>query len=450
MYALKAKFRLLTILSVLFCIGTTAIGQKKNTENNNIHIVTPDKDGRLGVDAQTARLCKPGDIIYLRGKFTSIWIEGLIGTPEKPIRISNYPSETVVIGNPSWNGGSYGEGMHLINCHYFILGGDKDASEFILDGSVKEGRYAYFNLALKPFTDNAEIKNITIRNGGMGIMAKTDPEINDPKTWGANTQLNNLSIHNVRIIGTSEEGMYIGHTAEVWGWTDKGEQFNATDVTERNPRYKYVQPIMWNNVKIYDNYLEGTGNDGIQTAAINGLEIYGNEVYKWGSNKVAYHSGGILVGGRTVNSNTHDNYVHDGYGEMYQFFGSGEGNTTHICNNNLLVGTTSNGMGIYGGANVQITNNTIARTDGYSMRINGRDIKRTGDHIISNNVFIESLLKNRSFFEKDGYIRTENGATVKETGNLRFDSVKKAKVNPDNFYQPLPDATIGNAGYKKR
>lgn len=421
----------------------------KPTENAKTYTLTPDKNGRLDIDNKKAGTYQPGDVIYLKGNFKSVYISGLKGTAGHPIFVTNYPGLPVIIGDPAWNGGAYCCGIRMDNCHHFVLGGGSNKSDFIINGSVQSARYSYFGIELRPFTDNAEVKNITIKNGGIGIVAKTDPEINDSKTWHPNSRLDNLSIHDLTITGTSNEGMYIGHTAVLWGWNEKGVAYNATGMTQ-NPAHKYVQPIKWYNVKIYNIYLNNIGCDGIQTAAIDNLEIYNNEVCDFGKTKDTSHSTGIQVGGRATNSNTHDNYIHDGFGEMFQFQGSGEGNATHIVKNNLLVNSKSNGMGIYGADNagVQIINNTIVSCDGYAIDANNRNVKMTTDHILNNNVFIEA--KGWKFSIPDPYLKVENGAKVKENGNLRYATVKDAQIDPNNSYQPLSGSKIGDKGYKKK
>lgn len=408
--------------------------------------LSPGTDGRLAIRNDKNAPYEPGDIIYLQGKFEHISITDIKGSAERPIIITNYPGEPVVIGNPAWSKGSFAQGVHVINSQHIVLGGESRTSDFIIDGSVVEGaRSSYFNLNLRKFTDNVEIKNMTILNGGMGIMAKTDPEIDQPETWHPNSQLNNLSIHDVIIKGVSEEAMYIGHTAVLWSWDENGKGYSTT-MADRNLAHKTVRPIMWENVKIYDNYLEDIGNDGIQASAINHLEIYNNEINRWGLNKILYHSAGIIAGGYATYTNVHDNYVHDGWGEMFQFFGAG--NSPHKVHNNLFVNSTSTGIAIYDEGEVEISNNTVVNCQGFSLKVNARKAKaRTTT--VNANVFIGSRIGKDNSRLTDIYINTEGGAIIKESGNFRFNSIKEARVDSAYFYQPVSGSSIGKAGYKK-
>ncbi len=411
------------------------------------YIVIPDKNGRIEWNEQASSTYKPGDIIYLRGKFKSVRITGLKGSSGQPIYITNYPGEVVTIGDPTWTGGTVPQAVRLAKCQYFVIGGTNSSSEFIIDGP-KLTKPAYFDMEIKPFTDNLEIKNITIKNGGFGISAKTDPDINDPKTWYPNTQLNNLSIHDVIITGTSMEGMYIGFSALWWGWDENGNGYNAGSTS--NSAHKYVQAIKWKNVKIYNNRVSDTGWDGIQVSASDQVEIYENEISNYGTRKEPGQCHGLIINPRMTNTNIYNNYVHDGYGELIQFQGANENQPSKdVIRNNLLVNSSAgNGIGLYDYANLTVTNNTIVHSGGYTIRANGRNVQMTGEHSISNNVFIESRV-GVTTSEKDPYLKVENGAKVKESGNLRFASVKDAKVDANNYYRPVAGSTIGNAGYKK-
>ena len=286
---------------VLCIVALFCMEQTKPNQNIKTHTLTPDKDGRVEIDAKKAAEYKPGDVIYLKGSFKNIWITGLTGSAAQPIVITNYPGEVTTIGNPDWRSGANGQGIRFANCRHFVVGGENNASEFILDGSTTGSRGSYFSVELCEFSDNAEIKNMTIKNGGTGIWAKTDPKPNAPNTWHPNAYLNNLYIHHVIITGTNNEGMYIGHTATWWNLAANTSFYDAP-ASGPAPGKDYVQPIMWKNVKISGCYLYNIGLDGIQTAAIDGLEICNNEVTNWAMSKTPSHNGGILIGGRTVNT----------------------------------------------------------------------------------------------------------------------------------------------------
>lgn len=412
--------------------------------------LVPDAAGRLTID-NSNKTYLPGDIINLKGTFKSVQFSNMSGSAAAPIIIRNLSGTNVIIGDPAWNGGGYCVGVVFSNSHYIKFGGLSGTTSLLISGSTQAARTAYFDMQITNKSDNIEISNLTIQNGGNGIVAKTDPVKGDATTAYPNTVLQNLSIHDVVIKNTTNEAMYIGHTATYWNLTANAPYYG--DPSGFTAGQQYVQPIIWRNVKIYNNSVKDIGLDGIQTAAIDRLEVYNNEVTNWATQKNAAHNGGILIGGRTTNTNTHDNYVHDGWGELCQFYGSGENGATHIINNNLFRNSQSDGVSMRGSANatVTFTNNTIAYTKGNSFRINGY-MGHTGLNIVNSNAFIAPLYGVGTMYPKY-YIYLENNARVLEgTGtfvNKKFATIAAASVDVANYYFPLTGSLMGTAGYRK-
>lgn len=412
--------------------------------------LTPDANGYLSVNNANGYY-KPGDQIFLKGNFKAVYFYNMSGSSSMPIYIKNPIGGVTTIGNPNWSGGSYAEGARFSNCHYIKFGSPYRKSEFIIRGSVQAARDAYFDLVLTEKTDNVELRNITITGGGTGIWAKTDPVKNDRSTWYPNATMNNLIIRGCEVTNTQNEAMYIGHTATYYDLTINLSYYGTPGGFTAG--HQYVQPIKWNNVKIYDNYVHDCGVDGIQTAAINNLEVFRNEVKNWAMRHNSAHNGGILIGGRVTNSNVHDNYVHDGWGELLQFYGSGPG---HIIRNNLFRDNQGghDGVSLRGTeqATITISNNTIARTGGNSIRINGFNGQMKAPQTIKSNVMIQPRMGGAPLYA-NAYIYTEGGGSYKEgTGTLankKYATVTAAKVSTTNFYQPLSGSTIGAAGYHK-
>ncbi|WP_223233377.1 right-handed parallel beta-helix repeat-containing protein [Chitinophaga sp. CF418] len=434
--------------------------QEKLNSDNGLSVTTtttgrqftlvPDAYGRLLID-NSAKTYLPGDIINLKGTFKAVQVVNLSGSASAPITIRNLAGTTVTMGNPAWNGGAYGVACVFWNCHYIRFGGQSGQSQIVISGSTQAAKASYYDLQLGNKTDNIEVSNLTIQYGGNGIVAKTDPVSGDATTVYPNTTMMNLKIHDVLIRYTTNEAMYIGHTATYWDLTANAPYYGATSAMTTG--HQYVQPIIWRNVKIYNNKAVDIGLDGIQTAAIDQLEIYNNEVSNWAMQKNSSHNGGILIGGRTTNTNTHDNYVHDGWGELCQFYGSGGSGVTHIIHNNLFRNGALDGVSMRGYSNaiVQFTNNTIAYTMGNSLRING-STGQTGVQIINANAFIRPHNAVTPIYDKY-YIYLEQGAQAKEgTGtlvNAKFPTWLSAKVDASNYYLPLPGSPMGSAGYRK-
>lgn len=420
--------------------------------NAKQYTLVPDKEGRLVIDDK-AGTYKPGDIINLKGTFSAVIFTNLNGSAGRPITVRNAPGTTLRIGNPAWNSGSWATALSFRKSHHIKVEGTTQGN-FVINGSTQPGRPAYFNLTLSERSDNFEISNITITNGGTGIWAKTDPVKADPLTHYPNAYMENLLIHDVSVTGTHNEAMYIGHTATYWNLTTNYSYYTLPAGAVLGQ--EYVQPIKWRNVKIYNNVIKNIGADGMQTAAIDQLEVYGNDITNWGMQHNPSHSGGLLIGGRVTNSNIHDNIVHDGWGELFQFFGSGENGATHIVRNNLFRDNFANdGVSFRGtdDAVVQFLNNTVARTSGVSLRINGY-LGMKSNQIVNANAFIEPHTAGGANIGDRAYIYTENEAKVSEgTGanaNIKLASVTAAGVDINNFYLPLSGSALLNSGFRKK
>jgi hypothetical protein len=441
------------------CKKEDQMQEKLNAEDNLAVTATatgreftlvPDAYGRLTVD-NASGYYKPGDIINLKGTFKTLQITNLSGSASAPITVRNLSGTTVTIGNPEWNGGAYGVACVLWNCHYVNFGGQSGQSSLVISGSTQAAKASYYDLQLGNKTDNVEISNLTIQNGGNGIVAKTDPVKGDAATAYPNTTMMNLKIHDLLIKNTTNEAMYIGHTATYWDLTANAPYYGAT--SGMSSSHQYVQPIIWRNVKIYNNTVKNIGLDGIQTAAIDQLEVYNNEVTNWALQTDASHNGGLLIGGRTTNTNVHDNYVHDGWGEMLQFYGSGANGATHVINNNLFRNNQGEGVSLRGTANavVRFTNNTVAYTKGNSLRLNGSTGMKT-PQIINGNAFIRPINGTAGTSTKN-YVYAEAGALATEGTstlvNKKFPTVQSAKVDVANYYFPMAGSLMGSAGYRK-
>lgn len=441
------------------CKKEEALQEKLNAEDNlavtasatgREFTLVADATGRLAVDNSNGYY-KPGDILNLKGTFKVVQFSNMSGSASAPIVVRNLSGTTVTIGNPAWNGGAYGVAIVFWNCHYMRFGGQSGKSSVVISGSTAGAKASYYDLQLGNKTDNMEISNLTIQNGGNGIVAKTDPVSGDASTAYPNTTMTNLKIHDLLIKNTTNEAMYIGHTATYWDLTANAPYYGAT--SGMSSSHQYVQPIIWRSVKIYNNTVQDIGLDGIQTAAIDQLEVYNNEVKNWAMDKNSSHNGGILIGGRTTNTNVHDNYVHDGWGELLQFYGSGSGGATHVIHNNLFRNGQGEGVSLRGTANaiVQFTNNTVAWTKGNSLRLNG-STGMTGAQIINGNAFIRPI-NGVTTISVRNYIYAEVGATFKEgTGTLvnkKFPTVQASKVDINNYYLPLAGSQMGTAGYRK-
>jgi hypothetical protein len=423
----------------------TVSRHRKSQPGGRSFIVTAAGNGRFELNGQGGYL--PGDTIYLSGYFRSVNLENLDGAPGNYIVIRNAPGQVAVVGDSTWASGGYASSFTMRNCNYIELFGSGRDSLKIVGSNINTfnfgapARTAYLNLTATQFSDNLSIHDLTIRHGGAGIYIKTDPTPSDSMTWFPNRFLDNIEVYNNHIYNTFNEGMYIGHTAAYWNIVTNQPYYPSgpSDNTAQSDPATYKRPLKLRTVRIFDNVLDSIGNDGIQCAAIDDLEVFNNEITDWANKQDANHNGGILIGGRISKFKVYDNYVHDGWGEMIQVYA--EGGDSAIIRNNLLVRNQLSGIGMRGSLNLttRVENNTIAFTGSTGIRINGF-FGQTPPQVISNNVFL---------VPSANYIYVENGASVTETNNKKFSTYSSAQVDSLNFYKSTGAASAG-AGYTKR
>lgn len=391
------------------------------------YTLKPDAQGYLVINAG---IYKPGDTIYLSGKFKAVAVYKLVGSAEAPIKITNVPGETLIIGDELWSGGAWSHGLAMRGCRFIEVCGES-REKFIITGPnltiPAAARAAYWNFYIGEFSDNFEVHNLTIRYGGTGILCKTDVSKTDTKTWFPNTYLDNFEFYSLTIQDTQNEGIYIGHTATYWNIDTWSPVYSGTINTTT-----MKQPIKLRNVRIFNNKLVNIGNDGIQTAAIDNLKVYDNEVINWATNKDSSHNGGILIGGRVVNFEVYNNRVLDGYGEFLQIYADAG---TAVVKNNLFVNNKLSGVGLRGGKALAVTfaNNTVVNSGHDAFRING-STGGTGKNILSKNIIVQPTGR---------YVYLENGGVATEEDNKKAMSTTGVNISPTTFVAVAGSASIG-------
>lgn len=400
------------------------------------HTLKPAADGYLIINPGAY---KPGDTIFLSGNFKAVAVYNLVGSAEAPIKITNAPNEAVTIGDINWSGGSWSHGLAMRGCRYIeVFGSAKDKFQIIGSNSTAKDsngypvRGAYFNLMITELSDNFKVHDITIKHGGTAIVCKTDVSKTNEKTWFPNTYLDNFEFYNITIDGCLNEGIYLGHTATYWNISTSQPVYSGTINTAT-----MKQPVKLRNVSIHHNTLANIGNDGIQTAAVDNLKVYDNEIVNWAVNKDGSHNGGILIGGRVKNFEVYNNKVVDGWGEFLQIYADAG---TAVVKNNLFVNNKLSGIGLRGGSGliVQFLNNTIIQSGESAFRING-STGGTGKNVIKNNIIAQP--------GTGRYYYLENGGSMSDEGNKTYATLAEAKLNPLLNYQPLVTSTAVGYGY---
>jgi hypothetical protein len=395
-----------------------------------------------------------GSTIWLEGTFKALEFTNLNGCSGNRINITNKPAQVTVIGDPNWSSGGWSTALAFRNCHHFNLFGSSKTS-FVVSGSTTVNRTSYFNLALVGLSDNFDVYNITVENGGTGVYAKTEPVPGNTQTYdpvgGPYTYLNNFKFHDIDIKNTYNEGTYIGHTGPYWDLTSNS-QFNGNQ-SQFNPTHQYAEPKRLNNVEIYNIYIEGSGADGMQTAAAENMTIHHVEIYNWATRTDPNHCGGLLIGGKCRNVDAYCVYVHDGWGEMLQVSSAdgSDGSFVRIHNclfkNNYINNGGNDGCTFKGtnGLAVEFYDNTVVQSGGNSLRF------YTGCcHLLNRNILIQPRMAGGTISSR-AYIYDEPGVTwIEGTGsnaNGKYPDIATANVNASNWYAPNPGSPATGKGY---
>ena len=451
--------------------------------------VTPSGAGDLVVNASDYL---PGDLIILDGNFRSVTLNDVQGEQGNPIVFRNPSGVTTTIGNPNWaaNGGpTYAIAAN--NSRHFVFAGTH-WNNFIVAGStintIPSGesepyRSAYRNMSFDQFTENFEICYMTVQDGGNGAVAKTEPVSGQSATWYPNRELGQMLFHDLIIEDCYNEALYIGHTATYWDLAGN-QPYNPSpyDPPPANTN-NYKQPIMINGVKVYNTIIRNVGKDGVQISACKNVEVYQNNITNWASIDVPErinHNGGILIGGRCENSNTHDNITRESWGEHFQFYATGP---NHLFNNNLcyntdatsaqadgaiisIAGRAGTNNTEYHPAQITLTSNTISRTSptGNLIRVNGYFNKQGSpvgadsiQAVLNKNIIMAPKNNNPGDNYDSYYVYTENPLDVnyeiiaiKGSGanvNVQYGTVAAANVDTNNYY--LPNSGSVTQGFRK-
>jgi hypothetical protein len=427
-------------------------------------------DGHLQIDPTSHPEIQPGDTIQLRniGIAKSLEVFDIVGSVGNRINFTNYPGEQLIFNNVGWLlSDGWGTAAKFTRCKHFnffgtdFMGGTPgEAIRF--SGSTTADAKSNFHFQALELSDNFDIYDFATYNGGTGIQIKTFVT-SDPTTWRENTTLHNVTMTRLKLNNTGNEAVYFGDTAPyvnkdtgvVWG------PANVSDPIPTGGTAIYKKPVLYQNVSCSYVYVNGSGNDGLQFAVCDGLEIFNNTVIDWARNNSDGHKGGILVGGSCFSTNVHDNICRDTtYGWGLWHFGEGPG---HVVNNNLFAHHDGYMAFIKGGTHlvpdsdyhVTLTNNTFvdngAGTFATGWRINGIQ-GGTLPQTFEKNIMAQ--VGGRKFDDSTEFIALEQGGQIAEgvgaLANVKAETYAELGLNPGNYYQPTtePGGPVDGIGFR--
>jgi Right handed beta helix region/PKD domain len=230
------------------------------------------------INASSFPTYKPGDIFCISaGTYAEFRFIDFHGTSDKPLIFKNCGGKVVIEGI------AYpGIGFRL-SSHIRLTGtgvSEEDYGFHIRKTNKGSSGVVIGGLSTDFEVDHLEISGVAFA----GIMAKTDPQCDNPKTWRENFTMRNLYFHNNYIHDTGGEGFYVGST----------QTKDCTVNVKAHPHFL-------ENVSITNNIIENTGWDGLQlNLAVLNAEISNNVIHGYGAAKERYQNQGISSGGCTI------------------------------------------------------------------------------------------------------------------------------------------------------
>ncbi|MEO0901855.1 MAG: hypothetical protein AAFY00_07445, partial [Bacteroidota bacterium] len=205
----------------------------------------------------------PGDTIcILSGNYGEIRFYDFQGTESAPLTIINCGGPVTI------NGTAYYAGIDFRNSKHIRFTGSGDANTTY--GFHIE---SYTGINLSAFSTDIEIDHVEVSNTDYAsLIAKTDPDCNDPNTWrSSGFIMKNLDIHDNYFHDSYSEGIYMGHPS--------GYELQTSKTCNGNPVFAH-----WlEDVDIHDNRIENIGREAIQLHLIrsNG-KIRDNQIINYG------------------------------------------------------------------------------------------------------------------------------------------------------------------------
>jgi predicted peptidase len=288
------------------------------------HILTPDPvDSSVyfthGTTPSTTTIA-PGDTLVLNSAYSSVDLQGLQGTASCPIVIVNQDVQTLLTKR-----------LTLDGCQYVKVTGSGTSAPygiFIQQDPVLR-QQSYHGIEIKNRSRSIEVERVSMHNVDIGIVCESNEDCDTSLDY-PNWVLDSMSFHDNRIVGTWNEGMYIGNTSP------DNASYDLRPVVCNGVTYYYA-PMKNGYARIYNNYVDSTGRGGIQlaNAAYGVSEIYGNTVKHNGLNGDGAQGTGISLGLYT-RAYVHDNTVVNTYTWGIVSLGAGSTDTAIRIEHNTI------------------------------------------------------------------------------------------------------------------
>lgn len=310
----------------------------------------------------TVENIKEGDTLFLEaGQRKEILFKNLKGSAAKPIVIINRKGKVIINSEKDY-------GIYLVNSvHCKITGsGSSDRYGIEIASSKNHG------LLVAEFSTDCEAERLDIHHVGFaGIVAKTDPNCTrkDLRFF----IMKNLVFHDNYIHDTFAEGFYVGYS-----W------YPARQFTCGNDSLLYPHEI--HSVRIYNNILKNTGQEGIQVGCgTKDIKIFMNSVYNYGMSNELWQNHGVQIGQGTTGELFY-NIINKGPGEGVSLFGGGN----NFVHDNLIKNTGSSA--IYQNDRGAVKNSVYKICNNRIINFTGKGLVLVSDYTtgneLRNNIFV--------------------------------------------------------------
>lgn len=328
---------------------------------------------------------RPGSTLCIpAGNYQELRFINFRGNGAKPITIKNCGGKVTT-----------NNGITVLGSRYLKISG---AGHPAIKYGIKIQRARGTGLDLKGLSSDVEVENIEVQNAGFaGIMVKTDPQCNKPKTWRKSFTFYNLKIHDCYIHDTHGEGMYIGYTG-------------GYERSNRRCGGRQVFGHLFKSVRIYDNIIVRTGWDGLQiNLAVQDVRVYRNTVIGYGTQKRANQNFGWSIGGGTK-GRFYNNFIYQinsfksRASNPYQLKGSGVqiiSNGDTFFYNNVIVNSERHALFIHNRLSRRMLNfregyyflnNTIVGSRLSGIFYNSASTKEKDDKLQWKRIFFNNLI----------------------------------------------------------
>lgn len=222
-------------------------------------IMSPNQDSGWVV---TAPPYQPDDTLDFPARYgwTYKELDNYSGQPNHPLIITN--SGGVTTGN---------DGITLKNCTYVKVTGSGTPGIkygfFLTNPTPKLRTQSPFAVVITGRSKCIEVERVDMHNVGIGYAIKTDNNCDQTQDY-PNWQMDSIVVHDGRVVGIWNEGMYWGNTSpDNASYDPRADQ---CDVTQPSPAYSLPMKIGYSH--IYNMIIDSTGRGGIQAVA-NFVEI---------------------------------------------------------------------------------------------------------------------------------------------------------------------------------